>query len=243
MRIKWVSQTSIDLTNDLELMDLLVRTGCMGTVIGFESLDPGILKSMKKALNLMRKGGGRCQAQCNVLRDHHLQTWVAFTLGHDGDTVESVKETLDFAMDNKFCLAAFNILEPYPGTPLYDRLRSEGRLLLDGMWWLHSEYRFTHAAFIPSNMTPEEFTEACWYCRDHGNPASSIFKRMWNFKTHMRSLTRLATYLQYNPIYAKETSKKQRVFFRVFRKAIGTRSESPVPRPLAADRSNDAAVA
>ncbi len=222
MRIKWVSQASIDMTNDPELMELLVQSGCMGNVIGFESLDPRNLKSMKKAPNLMRKGWDRYQAQCEILRDHHLLTWAAFTLGHDCDTPESIRETFDFAMHNKFCFVAYNILMPYPGTPLYDRLRREDRLLWDGKWWLHPEYRFNHAAFIPKNMSPEELTEACWYCRYHWNRTRSIFKRMWDFKTHVSSLTRLGVYLQYNPLYAKEAYKKQGMLFGLFRDSIDT---------------------
>ncbi|MCP4662496.1 MAG: B12-binding domain-containing radical SAM protein [bacterium] len=224
LRIHWVSQASIDMTNDPELMELLVRSGCLGNVIGFESLNPDNIREMKKAPNLRRKGWDRYQAQCEILRDHHLQTWAAFTLGHDGDTVESIKETLDFAIENKFCFAAFNILTPYPGTPLYDRLARSGRLLWDGRWWLHPEYRFNHTAFVPANMTPEELTEACWSCRYHWNKASSIFRRMWDFKTHMSSLKRLGIYLQYNPLYAREAYKKQGMFFGLFRNSVDTRN-------------------
>ena len=233
MRIKWVSQASIDMTNDLELMELLAESGCLGNVIGFESLNPDNIKAMKKAPNLMqnapqgsfRSGWDRYQAQCEILRDYHLQTWAAFTLGHDFDTEESIKETLDFAMQSKFCFSAFNILMPYPGTPFYDRLQRENRLLWDGNWWLHPEYRFNHAAFVPKNMTPEELTEACWQCRYQWNKASSIFHRMWDFKTHMSSLTRLSVYLQYNPLYAKEAYKKQGMLFGLFRKRQRGRSD------------------
>ena len=176
MRIRWVSQASIDMTNDPELMDLLEASGCLGNVIGFESLNPQNIRSMRKAPNLIgetkRLGWDRYERACQILRDHHLQTWAAFTLGHDHDTVESIRETYDFAMHHKFCFAAYNILMPYPGTPFYDRLAKEGRLLWDGQWWLHPEYRYNHAAFVPANMTPEELTEACWYCRDHWNRKS-----------------------------------------------------------------------
>ncbi len=216
------------MTNDPELMDLLEESGCLGNVIGFESLDPRNLKSMKKASNLVGRGWDRYQAQCEILRSHHLQTWAAFTLGHDYDTVKTIKETLEFAMHHKFCFAAFNILMPYPATPLYDRLKREGRLLWDGKWWLHPEYRFNHAAFQPKNMTPDELTEACWYCRDHWNRTSSIWKRMWDFKTHMRSPTRLGVYLTYNPIYAKEAYKKQGMLFGLFRDSVDTRNINPL---------------
>jgi radical SAM superfamily enzyme YgiQ (UPF0313 family) len=230
LRIRWVSQASIDMTGDPELMELLERSGCLGNVIGFESLNPANLRAMKKAPNLMRKGWDTYQAQVEILRDHHLQTWAAFTLGHDGDTLESIRETSDFAMRNKFCFAAYNILMPYPSTPLYDRLQREGRLLWDGRWWLHPAYRFNHAAFRPRHMSPEELTQACWDCRDRWNRASSMFHRLWDFKTHLSSLTRLAVYLQYNPIYAKEAYKKQGMLFGLFRDSIDTRPRTPPSR-------------
>ncbi len=224
MRIKWVSQASLDMTRDPELMDLLVCSGCVGNVVGFESLDPRNVRMMNKAPNrIASPGWDRYDKACQALRDHHLQTWAAFTLGHDHDTVQSIHETLDFAMHYKFCFAAFNILMPYPNTPLYDRLDQEDRLLYDGQWWLHPEYRFNFAAFRPRNMSPDELTEACWHCRYHWNRKSSIFKRVWDFKTHMSSLFRLGVYLKYNPIYGKEAYKKQAMLFGLSRDTIGTR--------------------
>lgn len=225
MRIRWVSQASIDMTHDLELMELLAESGCLGNVIGFESLDPGNLKLMKKAPNLVKKQGlwDYYQKQVDVLRDYNQQTWAAFTLGHDHDTQESLRELYHFAESNKFCFAAFNILMPYPNTDFYRRLEAENRLLWDGQWWLHPEYRFNHCAFVPKNMTPDELTEACWQCRYQWNRPSTIFKRMWDFKTHMSSLYRLGVYLSYNPIYGKEAYKKQGMLFGLFRDGIRTR--------------------
>lgn len=232
LRIRWISQGSVDMTNDLELMGLLAESGCLGTVVGFESLNPHSLKSMKKGPNFLRSDGRKpfrdgwdfYEHAVKVLRDHHLQTWAAFTLGHDHDTVESIRETSDFAMHHKFCFAAYNILMPYPGTPLYDRLQSENRLLFDGKWWLHPEYRFNQAAFIPKLMTPDELTEACLDCRLTWNSWRSVFWRMFDFKTHMHSPFRLAAYLKYNPLYAKEARKKQGMLFGLFRRAARSRT-------------------
>lgn len=223
MRIRWVSQASIDMTHDLELMELLAESGCLGNVIGFESLEPGNLKLMKKAPNLVKKkisAWDYYQQQVEVLRDHNQQTWAAFTLGHDHDTLESIKELYDFAESNKFCFAAFNILMPYPNTALYTRLADQDRLLWDGQWWLHPEYRFNHAAFVPKNMTPDELTEACWQCRYKWNRPMTIFKRMWDWKTHMSSFYRLGVYWAYNPVYGKEAYKKQDMLFGLERQGV-----------------------
>jgi radical SAM superfamily enzyme YgiQ (UPF0313 family) len=215
LKIKWVSQGSIDMTEDPELMDLIAASGCQGFVIGFESIDDSNVKSIRKACNLSKtyRGWDRYDRQVQILRQHHLQTWAAFTLGHDNDTVESIRETSQFAEENKFCFAAYNILMPYPGTHFYDRLAADNRLLYDGKWWLHPDYRFNHAAFVPKNMAPDELTEAVWHCRARWNSFGSIARRVWDFKTHLSSLYRLGTYLVYNRLYAAETLTKQGMLF------------------------------
>ena len=220
LRIHWVSQASIDMTGDPELMELMEASGCLGHVIGFESVDPRNLQSMRKHHNLARGGWDGYSRAVDVLRRHHLQTWAAFTLGHDHDTPESLRELLAFAMHHKFCFAAFNILMPYPGTPLYDRLARERRLLWEGKWWLHPDYRFNHAAFVPKRMSADELTEACWHCRERWNRTSSIVRRMWDPLTHMSSPRRLGIYLGYNALYARETLKKQGMRFGLFRDSI-----------------------
>ncbi len=237
LRIRWVSQASLDMTNDPELMRLLVESGCMGNVIGFESLNPRNLQQMKKASNFLPldrqgplpDGWDYYERAVQILRDHHLQTWAAFTLGHDHDTVASIRETSDFAEHHKFCFAAYNILMPYPGTPLYQRLDAEGRLLYGGNWWLHPQYRFNHAAFLPQHMTPDELTDVCWDCRRKWNSPSSMFRRIWDFKTHLSSPLRLAAYLRYNPLYAREARKKQGMLFGLFRREPGGRLRHVVP--------------
>lgn len=237
LRIKWVSQASIDMTDDPELMELLAESGCLGNVIGFESINPDNVELMGKAPNRSRPAGmprlqagwDRYQRQCEILRDHHLQTWAAFTLGHDCDTLALIRETMDFAMHNKFCFAAFNILMPYPGTPFYERLNREGRLLWGGKWWLHPEYRFNHATFVPKNMTPEELTEACWQCRCQWSSKSSLFRRLWDFKTHLSSPVRLGVYLKYNPLFRKEVHKKQGMLFGLSREQQSGRAVDGLP--------------
>jgi radical SAM superfamily enzyme YgiQ (UPF0313 family) len=229
LKIRWVSQGSIDMTEDDELMDLIEESGCQGLVIGFESLKRASVRTMRKACNLSKKF--RCwdgyDRQAKILRKHHLQTWAAFTLGHDHDTVESIRETLHFAEENKFCFAAFNILMPYPGTHFFDRLREEGRLLWGGKWWLHPEYRFNHAAFIPKNMTPDELTDVTFECRMKWNSARSIFKRVWDLQTHLNSMYRLGTYLIYNKLYAHETLTKHGMFFGSHHDSVRPPFDSP----------------
>lgn len=212
LRIRWVSQGSIDMTRDRELMDLMVKSGCVGHVVGFESLNVKNLRAMKKAPNLAG-GFEDYKPQLEIIRDYGLQLWAAFTLGHAYDTRESIERTLEFALENKFCFAAFNILVAYPNTPLYKTLEAEGRLLYDGKWWLHPEYRFNYACFQPALMPPEELTEACFHARATFNSIGSIIRRAFDFKTNMRSPYRLGVYVTYNPVFRKEVFKKHGMKF------------------------------
>ena len=69
-----------------------------------------------------------------------------------------MRATLDFAPENRFTFAAFEILMLYPNTPSGDRLAREGRILFDGEWRLDPEYRL-NTSFVPAQMTPDELAE------------------------------------------------------------------------------------
>jgi radical SAM superfamily enzyme YgiQ (UPF0313 family) len=208
LRVRWVSQASIDQVRDPELMDLLVASGCLGNVIGFETLDPASLRRMRKASNLGMAAGHYADAVAEI-RSHGLQTWAAFLLGYEEDTPESILATCEWGIDQHFTFGAFNVLMPYPNTPLYRRLEAEGRLLYDGRWWLHPEYRFNHAAFRPARMTADQLTEAAWACRRRWNGPASIVRRALDPRTNLSSAYRFALYCLYNPIYRRESFKRQ----------------------------------
>lgn len=212
LKIRWVSQGSIDMLADKELMELMLKSGCLGLVIGFESISPQCISEMNKNTN-KKPSSDMYKSEIKQLRKWGLQTWAAFTVGHDGDTLESIKATCDFAIKNKFTFAAFNILMPYPNTPLYEKMEKEGRLLYDSKWWLHEDYRFNYASIVPKNMTADELTEISFDCRRRFNSPLSIFKRALEPRTNMRTPYRFGTYLIYNPLFRKEVFKKQGMKF------------------------------
>lgn len=214
LRINWVSQASLDVTADAELMRLMADSGCLGHIMGFESITRASVREARKAPNLGKFD--RYATQIAILREHGFQTWAAFTLGYDHDTVDGVRATLNFALENRFTFAAFNILMPYPGTPLYDRLAREGRHLYDGKWWLHPEYRFNAAAFVPARMTPDELTEACYDARRQFNSIPSLLWRFSDMKTNLRTLNRARAFWRFTPVFRREVFKKHGMRFGHF---------------------------
>ena len=211
MKVAWISQASLDVTRDDKLMTLMQRSGCWGNVMGFESITQGSLRDARKSLNI--SNGAIYSREIEILRDHGMQTWAAFTLGYDHDTVDSINATVDFALANKFSFAAFNILMPYPGTPFYKQLDEQGRLLYGKKWWLHPEYRFNQAAFEPALMTADELTDVCHAARKRFNSLPSLFQRFSDVKTNLRSLSRAITFWRYTLLFRKEVYKKHGMRF------------------------------
>jgi radical SAM superfamily enzyme YgiQ (UPF0313 family) len=173
LKVRWVSQSSINAAHDEEFLELLVRSGCQGVLIGFESLNPANLQDMNKAFNTMR--GGFEKALAN-LRKHRVRVYGTFIFGYDRDTPESFAGTVAFAKAHSFYIAAFNHLTPFPGTPLYQRLQNEGRLLYEN-WWLDGRYSYNRIPFQPRGMTPERLQQNCLAARRDFYSWPSIARR------------------------------------------------------------------
>ncbi|HKI62814.1 MAG TPA: radical SAM protein [Mariprofundaceae bacterium] len=211
MKVHWVSQASLDVTRDPELMRLLEQSGCWGNVTGFESITAANLRDAKKSPNI--RGFTNYRKEVDILRDHGMQTWASFTLGYDHDTPASIRETVEFALASKFSFAAFNILIPYPNTPLYQTMQQQNRLLYDGRWWLHPQYRFNSAAFAPKRMSADELTDLCHQARSRFNSLPSLVHRFSDMRTNMRALNRALTYWRYTLLFRKEVHKKHQMRF------------------------------
>lgn len=172
-KLRWVSQTAINVAHDDEMLDLMKRSGCQGVLIGLESLSGDSLQQMNKGFNLMR--GGPEAALANMRR-HGLSVYGTFIFGYDHDTPESIRQTVEFAQRQGLFIAAFNHITPFPGTPLYARMRQEGRLLYDA-WWLDERYRYNMIPFQPKCMSPEELARQCLWARQAFYRWGSIARR------------------------------------------------------------------
>lgn len=176
LKIRWVTQMSINAAHDEEFLSLLRASGCQGVLIGFESLDPQTLERMKKSFNLMR--GGYEPALRN-LRRHGIRVYATFVFGYDADTPETVRESVRFAKRHRFYITAFNHLTPFPGTPLYARLEQEGRLTFPN-WWLDETYSYNQIPFRPLGMSAEALQASCVEARRSFYSIRSIARRAFD---------------------------------------------------------------
>ncbi|MBK6645157.1 MAG: B12-binding domain-containing radical SAM protein [Anaerolineales bacterium] len=203
--IHWSCQVSLDIAQNPRLLDLMAKSGCVGCLVGFESLDEANLVMMRKKWNL--KYGGYANTLARFY-ERGIMVFGSFVLGYDNDTPDAFARTFDFAMESKLALAQFNPLIPTPATSLFQRLKKEDRLIYP-RWWLDDSYRYGETIFRPKKMTPEQLAEGCFKIRSDFGAYSSIFKRMIASRSNSGSLYNMFGYLGINLASIREILNKQ----------------------------------
>jgi radical SAM superfamily enzyme YgiQ (UPF0313 family) len=105
-------------------LERLARNGFSGLKIGVETIHPEILKNIKKGW-LKLADIERVVKKCRALKIFIHGT---FMLGLPGDTPETIKQTVDFAIDTPFNFVQFSPFIPMPGTKIYDEVKQLGWL-------------------------------------------------------------------------------------------------------------------
>jgi len=144
----WGGQTSITFSRDDELLDLYARSGGKYAFIGFETISQESLASINKQWN-------HADAYGDAIKKIHragINILGSFIFGLDTDDTSVFDNTLDFIMEHRIDAVAFNVLTPLPGTRLYQKLESEGRIF-DRDW---AKYHICEVVFQPKKMTPQE---------------------------------------------------------------------------------------
>src|SRR5207237_1501689 len=112
-------------SNDLCLICTMALAGCTGGFVVFESLtDENLADARKKTPK-----AGDYARRVRMLHDNGIQVNGSFVLGFDHDRKDVFARTADWVEENRLECATFHILTPYPATPLYRQMESEGRLL------------------------------------------------------------------------------------------------------------------
>lgn len=204
LNVRWMSQATIKTADDPEVVRLLQKSGCEAILIGFESLGEATLKSMKKGFN---RGQPNYTDNLKRLRDAGIKVYATFVFGYDTDTPDVFERTLEFAMQQRFFVAAFNHLQPFPGTPLYKRMEEAGRMLYP-KWWLQPGYNFGEICFQPTTMSPGELYERLATIRRTFYSKRSIALRSLDFKANFNSAHGAWTHLWVNSILRRELNQK-----------------------------------
>ncbi len=152
--MRWCSQCTIQIGEDGELLDLAAKSGCVLLSIGFETIKQSNLEGLNKPWAQAREYAAIIRA----LRRRGIQVVALIMIGLDDDAPEDFDRTLDFLIRCKVPLAKFHLPIPYPGTPFYERMAREDRILTRD--W--SRYHYGSAVIRPRRMAPETAEAKYW---------------------------------------------------------------------------------
>jgi len=201
--IQWMSQGSLHALKDESLVRQMAQSGCMGLLIGFESLEERNLAAMGKRINKVAE----YSAALDRLRRAGIFVYGTFIFGYPHDTAESFEKSVSFAKEQNLFLAAFNHLVPFPGTPLYRQLEADGRLKYN-QWWLSDKYHFGQVPFNPAAMSAETVEQNCHRARSSFYTWNSILRRSLDFKSNSPNPGRAWAFWMLNWMLRRELTQK-----------------------------------
>jgi radical SAM superfamily enzyme YgiQ (UPF0313 family) len=151
--VRWFTETDISVAEDPELLGMLREAGCAEVLIGLESPTVGGLDGVELKRNWkLRQIEGYREAITRI-QGHGVAVNACFILGLDGDGPEIFDAVESFVAETEPFDVQITVQTPFPGTPLYDRLRTEGRLLEEGAW---EKCTLFDVNYLPLGMTPEQ---------------------------------------------------------------------------------------
>jgi radical SAM superfamily enzyme YgiQ (UPF0313 family) len=192
LRRRWLAQGTVSLAEDVELLRLMQRSGCLGLLIGFESVQKGPQNEVKKIKNL------KVDFHEAMRRFHGEGFGIlgSFVFGFDYENKDVFDQTFEFIMKCHMDVVQMRILTPYPGTRLYKRLLSEDRLLVRD-WWLRG-YPPDTLFFQPKGMTADELISGFARLNRQTYSFGAMLKRFFGMTPWKRSLLGCQAYAGVN---------------------------------------------
>ncbi len=132
-QIRYFTETDVSVAEDEELLDLLYPSGCRQLLIGFESPRRAGLEGIDRA-NWKSRQHHRYLEAIEKIQSRGVSVCGCFIVGLDADTPAIFDDIRAFVERARLLEVQITILTPFPGTRLYQRLFSEGRLLYPGSW-------------------------------------------------------------------------------------------------------------
>jgi len=167
----WVGCASLDVVDDPELLSLMARSGCRGLLMGFESVRQEALEASHKNKNI----GKRYADVIDILHDHNILVQACFVFGFDSDDPTVFEEAAEYIIQAKFDLPQISIYTPFPGTPVFDSLEKEGRIVTRN-WSL---YNGQNVVFKPMKMTAEQLAQGTDLVRKRAYSWAALSKRLF----------------------------------------------------------------
>ena len=167
----WTCQASIHSGRDDEFLELAARSGCKQLFLGLESIS-------QQSMAEVNKGFNRTEEYLRIverIHAHGIAVQAGIVFGFDHDTPEIFKRSVDFLEEAGIQNATFNILTPFPGTPLFRKMEAEGRILTRD--WRKYNSR-DDVVYQPKLMSAAELLAGFRYANERFYSLGSTAKRL-----------------------------------------------------------------
>jgi radical SAM superfamily enzyme YgiQ (UPF0313 family) len=152
-RVRWFTEADVRVADDEELLGLIRDAGCQQILIGLESPRRANLDGIELNNNWKACQQDRYLSAIAKIQSYGITVNGCFILGLDGDTPEVFDDVLAFVRESALYEVQVTFMTAFPGTPLYHRLKAEGRILRDNAWELCTLFDIN---FTPKNMSVAE---------------------------------------------------------------------------------------
>ena len=167
----WSSQATIQAGQDDEFLESAAESGCKQLFLGVESISQQSMVDVNKRFN-------QVEEYSQVIKRIHsygIAVQAGIVFGFDHDTPDIFSATLNFLEEAGVQNATFNILTPFPGTPLFQRMDNDGRILTRN--W--SKYNGRDSVvYQPRQMSEAELLAGFRYANERFYSLPSIAKRL-----------------------------------------------------------------
>jgi len=218
LNIYWISQSTVDISEDEELVKLAAESGCFGLFLGFDSISKASLEESHKSQNRVLK----YKKAVEMLHNYGIGIEAGFMFGFDHDKEEVFAETLKFLDETKIESFLAMYVTPIPGTTVYNQFKKQKKLLTTNF----SKYDFRQVVIKPKNLSSKELYEGVSWLSKEFNSKGRIAKRLswkfWQFikRPSIRSLLGVVGNLAINLAFRKRIKdlSKDGTFPKEYRK-------------------------
>ncbi len=195
-KLRWFTEADVNVAHDDELLGLMRDSGCQQVLIGLESPRRASLDGVELKSNWKLRQQDFYKEAIAKIQSYGITVNGCFVLGLDGDTPEAFNEVLDFVRDSGLYEVQVTFMTAFPGTPLYARLKREGRILRDRAWELCTLFDIN---FTPKNMSVAELQNGFLGLVKQLYSAGETHERRANFKRRLKT----------SPNFGRRTRQKE----------------------------------
>ena len=176
MKRWWTSQATMDCAEDDELLELAAKSGCKALFMGFETISQASLIGANKAHN----NASKFRDAIAKMHSYGIAVQAGIVFGFDEEDKTIFESTVDFYREAGLDSATISVLIPFPNTPLFKRLDSQGRILTRD-WSKYDGKK--NVVYQPAQMSPHELLMGMEWAARQFYSLDSISRRMRLSKT------------------------------------------------------------